>query len=110
MIRARTEATKDNRWTLKEIRESYMEILRAYNELFPLDPVMRKDPEETMDRIDINKENSHKIMMKMREFAPRLRKAADESGNAVSWHCGQSMEDLNRGLRERIEKAIRLGI
>lgn len=36
------EITEEVQWTLKEIREAYREILRAYDELFPLHPEPRR--------------------------------------------------------------------
>jgi len=97
-------------WTPKKIRDAYGGILRAYNTLYPLDPVTRKDPEEIIERVGMDKEGTPKFWAKMREVVPKLKEAADQSGNAVSWYRGQSLDGLNQGMKDRVEKALKLGI
>ena len=45
----------------------------------------------------------------MREISPRLKAAADQSGNAKTWHAGEPLNGLSQGMRERIEKALKFG-
>ncbi len=42
--------------------------------------------------------------------APRLQKAADESGNPVIWRRGDPVEKLPQGMRKRVETAMRFGV
>jgi len=41
---------------------------------------------------------------------PRLKKAADESGNPVVWHRGDPVEVLPEGMKKRIEMAQEFGV
>jgi len=45
-------------WTLTEIRDAYGEVLRAYNELFPLHPRERKSYVEAFPDLDVRKDDS----------------------------------------------------
>ena len=45
-------------WSLKEIREAYREILKAWDELFPLHPRERKSYVEAFPDLDIRKDDS----------------------------------------------------
>ncbi len=111
--------TEKSHWSLREIRGAYAEILSAYNAIFPLDPAMRKEAEDTMDRFaegmtdKLAKDdgNAREISRaKAKKALPMLKEGTDQSGNAVSWHRGQPLDDLNQGLKDRIEKASRFGI
>jgi hypothetical protein len=44
----------EEKWTLEEIREAYGEILRAYNEIFPLHPPGRKGHKETFQYLGVH--------------------------------------------------------
>jgi hypothetical protein len=97
--------------TLQEIREAYGEILRAYNELFPLHPQTRrksKDETEIFDRGD--QDFLKEVRMKLKKVFPKLRETADRSGNAQVWHRGEPLDKVTQGMRNRIGKALRLGI
>lgn len=105
--------------SLKEIRTAYREILIAYNNLFPPYAVMRKDAEDAMDRFSEDttdksiKGGGDLLEISMgnpKKALPTVKVAADQSDNVVSWYRGQSLEGLNQGLRDRIEKALKLGI
>jgi hypothetical protein len=98
--------------SLEEIREAYGEILRAYNELFPLHPEKRIESDDVRNGLDSEEEAfcSDAFRKKATEVLSRLKKVADRSGNAQIWHVGESLDNLNQGMRERIEKAIRSGI
>jgi hypothetical protein len=108
------EVTEKVQWTLKEIRDAYGEILRAYNALFPLHPQTRMEHEDIIiDTVDSHRgdDDFHATFQaKAREILPKLKKAADQSGNAVTWHRGEPLESLNEGMRERIERALKFGI
>jgi hypothetical protein len=103
---------------LKEIRGAYAEILSAYNATFPLDPPTKKDAdmmdrfaEDTTDKSDKGNHDLPRILRaKAKKALPMLKEGADQSGNAVSWHRGQPLDDLNQGLKDRIERALKLGI
>jgi hypothetical protein len=47
---------------------------------------------------------------KMRSIEPRLKQAADESGNPVVWYRGDPIKGLPEGMRQRVETAMRFGI
>jgi len=96
---------------LKEIRVAYGEILRAYNALFPLFPMMRTEGEDITENFEKGDESLNlMVRVKVRENIPKLKEAADQSGNAVSWHRGESLDGLNQNLKDRVEKALKLGI
>ena len=105
---------KKNRWTLKEIREAYGQILGAYNEIFPVRAETRKCVEgmESMgdeilkDDGDIKKA----FQAQARKTLPKLKEAADSSGNPITWRRGESLDGLSQSLRDRVEKALKLGI
>jgi hypothetical protein len=104
----RTEAPE--KMTLQEIREAYAEILRAYNAIFPVHPETRikfEDETEGLDRGDQNFLDTFR--MKAKKIVPKLREAADQSGNVKVWHRGNPLEGLNQGMKERVEKALNLG-
>ena len=46
-------------WTLQEIRSAYGDVLKLYNEVFPLHPRERKPHEETWP--DFNIQNSENL-------------------------------------------------
>ena len=109
----RIEMTKKDQWTLQEIREAYIEILKSYNALFPLEPLMRREVEqiempETFHRGDDNFQKG--LMTEMKKVIPKLREAADQSGGAVTWRYGESLDGLNQGLKNRVERALKFGI
>ena len=101
-------------WSLKEIRSAYVEAVSAYNEIYPIHPPERISVEgiEEMGEEVLKGDEClvETFRKKAREITPKLKEAADQSGNAISWHCGQSLDGLNQGMKERIEKALRFGI
>ena len=100
-------------WTLKEIRGAYGEILRAYNAIFPLHPETRIKGEDVItDFLDFDfGDNSIIERNKMlTKISSKLKEAADRSGNAATWHRDEPLDGLNQSLRERIERALKLGI
>ena len=98
-------------WTLKEVREAYGEILRAYNNLFPLHPQKRSDHEEPMEGVDYGDIGFlEEFRRKGKEIGAKLKRAADQSGNAVVWLRGDSLEGLSPGMKERIERGLKRGI
>jgi hypothetical protein len=104
--------TEKIQWTLKEIREAYLEILRAYNAIFPVHPETRMKFEDDTDILDPRKEDFRIAFRfrKTKEILPKLKEAADQSGNIKIWHRGDPLEGLNRGMKERVEKALKLGV
>ena len=103
------EAPKE--MTLQEIRKAYGEVLRAWNELFSLHPQKRPDQEEAMESVDYGDiEFLENFRRKGKEIVPKLKEAADQSGNPATWRRGESLEDLNSGMRERILKGLEFGI
>lgn len=104
--------TQKVQWTLEEIRDAYGEILRAYNALFPLHPEKRTEGDDVRNGFDFKEEAfcSDAFRKKVTRVLSRLKEAADQSGNAVTWHRGQSLEGLNQSLKDRVEKALKLGI
>lgn len=99
-------------WTLEEIRKAYREILRAWNVLFPIYPDGRRGEEIILDAFDTDGDDFYRktFFKKMEEVSPRLRTAADQSGNAKVWHTGESVDGLSQGMKERVERALRFGI
>jgi len=98
-------------WTLKEIRRAYGEVLQAYNNLLPLHRQKRTEHEEPMESVDYGDiEFLEKFRRKGKEIVPKLKRAADQPGNPVTWRQGDSLEDLNSGMRERILKGLEFGI
>ena len=100
-------------WTLKEIREAYGEILRAYNILFPLHPQTRIEREDIIGdpKFSSYGDDFHvTFCAKYRKILPELKEAADRSGNAVTWHHGESLDGLDQRMRDRIERALKFGI
>jgi hypothetical protein len=98
-------------WTLQRIREAYGDILRAWNDLFPLYPQKGSDQQEPMESIDFGDiEFLEKCRRKGKEIGIKLKKAADQSGNAVVWRRGDPVDGLPNGIRERVERALKLGI
>jgi hypothetical protein len=103
------------RWTLKEIREAYRQSLEAYNELFPPHPETKKTPgsitEDMGENFPKDEEHFNKTLMKrLKKIFPKVKEAADHSGNAFVWHRGDPLDGLNQVMRERIEKALNFGI
>ena len=97
--------------TLGEVRDAYGEILGAYNELFPVHPASRTEGEDITGKFGKGEESLiDAASAKMREMGPKLKEAADQSGNAVIWRRGDSLEGLNQSLKCRIEAAIKFGI
>ncbi len=106
-----TREEAPEKMTLQEIRQAYGEILRAFNTLYPLHPATRKEPQDITDNFDKGDESLiEAIRTKARKIFPKLKGTADQSGNVKVWHRGDPLEGLNRGMRERIEKALKLGI
>jgi hypothetical protein len=104
--------TEENQWMLEEIREAYAQILAAFNELFPVHP-QRRIEEDVSGGFSFDRGNDSFIdafRRKTKEVLPKLKEAADQSGNAVSWYRGQSLEGLNQSLKDRVEKALKVGI
>jgi hypothetical protein len=96
---------------LQEIRRAYAAILKAYNEIFPLLPDLRKDHDDLTQAFDQGEDDFQPtIREKLKVVLPKLRENAARSGNAIVWHRGDPLEGSNRGMRERIEKALKLGI
>ena len=98
-------------WTLKEIRDAYGEALRAYNELFSLQS-RRIDREDLLpEGFSIDREEPiNTFRKKATEINLKLKEAADQSGNAVTWRRGDPLDGLDQGLRERIERGLEFGI
>jgi hypothetical protein len=98
-------------WTLGEIRVAYAEILRAYNELFPLHPQRKTECEDMTWSFEKGEESLfNMVRAKARENIPKLKEGADQSGNAVLWYRGEPLDGLNQGLRERVEIGLKFGI
>ena len=109
------EMTEQTDWPLQRIREAYSEILRAYNILFPLHADGKRGKKEekvVLDAFDPegNKFYKKAFFRKMREVSLKLKVAADQSGNAQTWHAGESLEGLNERMKERIDRALKFGI
>jgi hypothetical protein len=97
-------------WTLQRTREAYGEILWAYNNLFPLHRQKRTEHEEPMESIDYGDiEFLENFRRKGKEISGKLKRAADQSGNAVVWRRGDSLEGLSLGMKERIERGLKRG-
>ena len=105
--------TEKAQWSLKEIRDAYGEIFRAYNALFPLHPEARMHREDMIGAFDFDRgdDNFHATFhAKVKKILPKLKGAADRSGNSVTWRRGEPLDSLNKAMRDRIGKALRLGI
>lgn len=96
-------------WNLGEIREAYREALSIYNELSrPRDRVQ-------VDAIEGDPAKSDEdfcsiIIKKAKESAPKLKEAADQSGDPVVWRRGDPLSGLNKSLRKRIEAGLKFCI
>lgn len=98
-------------WSLREIRNAYGEILRAYNALFPLSPDVERGEEVMADSPDTDEESSYLSTMKsLKKAHNSLKEAAKESGNAQCWRVGEPLDGVNERMRARISKALELGI
>jgi hypothetical protein len=99
-------------WTLKEIRDAYGEILRGYNAIFPLHPQAKIQREDIINTFDLNRGDdiADEFKTKAKKILPKLKEAADQSGNALIWHRGESLDGLNQSMKERIEKTLKFGI
>ena len=95
---------------LKEIRLAYREIVTAYNEAFPSDLKLRTEEDITQSFDKGDESLIGTVSARFRETNPKLRAAANQSGNARVWQRGEPLDGLNEGMRERIEKAMRFGI
>jgi hypothetical protein len=104
-----TEALE--KMTLQEIRDAYREVLQAYNDLFPLHPqITMKCEDETENFSQGDDSFLNAFRTKAKKVAPKIKEAADQSGNPVIWHRGESFEGLSLGMRERVEGALKFGI
>jgi hypothetical protein len=96
---------------LKEIRNAYREILAAFNEAFPPGLRLRTAGDDITENFDKGDESLiETVRAKAKERGPKLREAADESGNARVWRSGEPLEGLPQNMKERIERALKLGI
>jgi hypothetical protein len=97
--------------TLREIREAYGEILAAYNEFFPVHPKTRGQTEAIEQLFDQGEDDpSVTTRKKMSAIFPKIKEAADKSGNPIVWHRGDPLDNLNPAMRKRIEKALKFGV
>jgi hypothetical protein len=96
---------------MKEIREAYGEALRAYNELFSLQS-RRIDREDLLPEgfSSDREEPIGTFRKKATEITPKLKEAADKSGNAVTWYRGDPLDGLDQSLQNRVLKALKFGI
>lgn len=103
----------ETEWTLHEIRQAYGEILKHYNILIAPQPNRKREEETVPDSLALDIEEDQfdrkAFFAKMKEVYPKLKEAADRSGNAQTWHAGQSLDGLSQGMRERIEKGLKFG-
>jgi hypothetical protein len=104
--------SEKNHWTLSKIREVYDEILRSYNVLFPLHPDRRVKEGAELDGFDPGGDNFYLEIFpeKAKRILPKLKRAADQSGNAQTWRAGESLDSLSQGMRERVNVARKFGI
>ncbi len=98
--------------TLNEIRNAYRKILQAYNALFPVNLPLIQDREDDKQGIKGRDEGLDTSYLKTRlsEMSPKLRRAADQSGNAQIWHRGEALDRLSGGMKGRIKAALRFGL
>lgn len=106
------EVAEKGQWTLKEIRDAYGEILKAFNATFPLHPQTKIQREDIVNTFDLNRGDDiyDTFNAKAKKMLPKFRRIADQSGNASSWRRGEPLDGLNEGMRERIERALKFGI
>ncbi len=112
LCKATYEVNTTTAWTLQKIREAYFENLELFNDrsLFLIRETNRKETElDTPDPDGLSPFESN-LLEKLKEVGPKLRAAADQSGNAQTWQIGQSLDGLSQGIKERVEKALLLGI
>jgi hypothetical protein len=95
---------------LKEIRQAYREILEAYNSRFPLHPQTRAGGEDISEPFGKEEISFQLEFERTKEIRAKLKEAADRSGNAQVWERGKSLDGLDQGLRERVDKALNFGI
>jgi hypothetical protein len=103
-----------DKMNLKEIRESYRMNLEAFNRLSPIHPQEKIEREEIFLGVGIDEgEGDERIAdpdrKKMTKVVSKAKEAADRSGSVQVWHRGEPLDNLGEGMRERIERAIKLG-
>lgn len=98
---------------LKEIRQGYGEALMLYNEIVPLHPQERKEPEtEFPGTIDLaESRRTAKACVKVCEATEGTAEISspNQPANAQIWCRGEPLDNLNEGLKERIERALKFG-
>ncbi len=98
---------------LQELREAYLENLKAYNALYPVE-IDGFQKGIMMEAIPEPEEKDHPFLKEFHKKAVKIQKeledSADRSGNAQVWRRGDPLENLRPGLRQRVEKALRFGI
>ena len=97
------------KWSLKEIRESYRDILLAYDAVFSISPDHREGDVESGGFNFDEKNFYQETKVKMEKVLPELKEKADHSGNAVVWRRGDSLCGLSGALRQRIETGLKYG-
>jgi len=96
---------------LQKLREAYLENLKAYNSVHPIeiDGIRKGIMIETIE------EEKEKFLyeyfdQRAKKILKDLKNSVKFSGNAQIWKRGDSLENLNLGMKERVEKALRFGI
>lgn len=98
-------------WTLREIQDAYAEILKAFNVVYPVGSVPKRKDETLPEAFDPEGERFFQdtFIEMAKKAIPKLKAAADRSGNARIWHRGESLDGIDQRMRERIEKALEFG-
>jgi hypothetical protein len=102
----------ETEWTLQKIRQAYGEILEHYNILFAPQPSREKEGKEIPDAFETDGDDFYRKTFpgKFKEVFPKIKAAADHSGNAKTWRAGEPLDGLNEGLKERIRRGLEFGI
>lgn len=98
-------------WPLQKIRESYLDVVDLYNDLFPLRPGRKSGTEEDPNFFDLEEDPAIlAVPGKEGEMGPKLEEAAGLSQNCQIWRRGESLQGLNESLRHRIARALEFGV
>ena len=97
-------------WPLQKIRDAYLDVLDLYNNLFPLRPERKSEREEEPNFFDLEEDPTiSAVAARVDDIGPKLEEAADPSENCQIWRSGESLQGLNQGMKDRIEKALKFG-
>jgi hypothetical protein len=95
---------------LQELKKAYLENLKVYNALYPIEIDVKK--EFIFEGIEKDNDNYFvKVFpQKAKKALKALKESADRSGNVQIWKRGDPLNNLKPDLRKRIERGLNFGI